>query len=317
MAKYDWMASNSAPRGCPMELVSGDFIFPNGGSLYIPYNLIHEGWGTEVSLQVVGDDTKSLPDRMTITLYSILEDKFYRGTFALPHEQISTLFAEGYRSYLPQRDHDTFNAIVAGVAPGGAVAVWVSGIERQVEVFFGHAQEVELDWHATLRMPPETDRKRYLDVNIAHAINRDPLVKQMQAAIPFGLWAAYRTRYAWQPAFEGLASPSVVSRVHYVNGERDYLELPLDEAARKSRRPVPRLMEFANNENAYEIVFDEEEMLAVFPRLARGDAPLEVVISNSVRPGQTLVLVRNARETVQLERAKLASFPARKQPERR
>mgnify|MGYP003449776259 CR=1 FL=1 len=311
MAKYDWMASNSAPRGCPIELVDGKFVFPNKGSLYIPPKLLHNGWGTEVSNHVVGDDTKSLPDSMEITFYSYLEDKFYRGSFALPHDRIADLFAQGFTFY-PHRvppQHITYNAIIAGVAPGGAVAVWVSGISRQIEVFFGHAQEVDLDWHATLEMPPHLQREADRLKVLSNAATRDPLVPEMQKALPLGLWAAYRTRYVWQPAFEGMQRPERIANVDYLNGERDYLDLPLDLAAQKAPRPVPISVVFAALEagrlREYDVTFDEAEMLAVFPRLGRGDVPLELVFRYRADRGDSVVLLRNARETVTLEHVKI------------
>jgi hypothetical protein len=311
MAKYDWMASNSAPRGCPIELIDGNFVFPNKGSLYIPPKLLHAGWGMEVSKHVVGDDTKSLPDSFDITFYSYLEDKFYRGSFPLPHDRIADLFAEGFTLHLNKRpsQHITYDAIVAGVAPGGAVAVWVSGISRQVEVFFGHAKEVDLDWHATLEMPSQIEREANRQKTLSNATTRDPLVAEMQKALPLGLWAAYRARYLWQPVFEGMKPPERLGNVNYLNGERDYLELPLDAAAQNARRPVPTLIVFtafeAGRMRAYEVTFDEVEMLAVFPRLGRGDTPLELVFHYRPERDDSQVLLRNARESVTLEHVKI------------
>ena len=37
MPKYDWYASNSAPRGCPMDVAEGSaFLLHDGSSLYVP-----------------------------------------------------------------------------------------------------------------------------------------------------------------------------------------------------------------------------------------------------------------------------------------
>ena len=314
MAKYDWFASNSAPSGCPMELVDGDFIFPNQGSLYIPHKTLHYGWGKEISIHVVGPDTKSLPDRMNITFYSYLEDKFYQGSFRLPHARIADLFAEGFTYYPPKGTPErvTYNAIVAGVAPGGAVAVWVSGLTKQVEVFFGYAPEVKLDYRTIMRLPADIDAGEDKLEVVAEVASRDPLVQEMQKALPLGLWAAYRTRYLWQPVFEGLDPPKRFSRVIYLNGEREYLELPLDAAAQRTARAVPRYIECSGFETgryrAFRVSFDEAEALAAFPRVGRGDTPIELVFRDGSEWDDSLVFVRNARESVRLEHVKIEKF---------
>jgi hypothetical protein len=311
MAKYEWIASNSAPKGCPMEITSGDFLFPNGGSLYIPPKLLHAGWGTKVSLHAVGDDTKSLPDRMQITFYSYLEDKIYQGSFKLPYEQISDLFADGYRAHRDKSGWSTFDSIVAGVAPGGTVAVWVSGIERQVEVFFGQAQAVSLNWHSTLSMPLDVSRRETRETELAEELPRDPLIAQMMVSIPFDRWAAYRTRYQWQPRFENMGAPDYVSRILFLNGERDYMDIPLDEAARHARLPIPRYMQFAAMVDgellSHQITFDEDEIMTAFSRLSAGDRPLELVFAYKVQDGAStfVVLLRSSQETVALTRARL------------
>jgi len=144
---------------------------------------------------------------------------------------------------------------------------------------------------------------------LSKAATRDPLVPEMQKALPLGLWAAYRTRYLWQPAFEGMQRPEQIAAVHYLNGERDYLNLPLDADAQKAARAVPCRVEFAALEagrmRAYEVTFDEAEMLAVFPRLGRGDTPLELVFHYRPDRDDSLVMLRNARETVRLEHVKI------------
>lgn len=314
MTKFEWLASNSAPAGCLMEITSGAFLFPGGGSLYIPPRSLHSGWGREVSIHLVGEDTKPLPDRMEITFFSYLEDKFYRGTFALPHERIAELFAAGYRSFEEDSGRATYNAIVAGVAPGGAVAVWVSGGERQVEVFFGQAQEAGLDWHATLGMPADVDRRTLVASSLAEAAASDPLVTQMTQRVPIGIWATYRTKYQWRPVFEGMPVPDRIERVRFFNGERDYMVLPLDAAAERTPRPVPVYVSFADKQGgrSNELTFDEQETLATFERLGAEGQPLELVFATTVRNGQAEfnVLVRSATQTVVLRKLKRESYRA-------
>lgn len=308
MTSYEWLASNSAPKCCPMEIITGDFIFQGGGSLYIPPKVLKSGWGTEVSVHVVGPDTKPLPDRMQITFYSYLEDKLYHGEFPLPYGRIEKLFADGFANHeFTGPSRITYNAIVAGVAPGGAVAVWVSGIGRQTEVFFGRAQEIESDWHETFGLPTSLDRKEYRDLTLNDAIQKDPLVAQSLAKVPLELWETYRKRYPWRPVFEGMATPKVIGRNNYVNGEPDFLELPLSIADQEVTRPVPTVIRFVQRISArlghvYELTFDEVETRDGFERLARAGKPIELVFSNHALGFS--VLLRNEDEALTLSKLK-------------
>jgi hypothetical protein len=315
MSKYDWLASNSGPRGCPMELTGGDFFFPDGGSLYVPPTMLHLGWGIASSLHVVGDDTKPLPNRLQITFYSYLEDKFYQGDFKLPYDRIAELFAAGYPARRGKTPHITFDTIVAGVAPGGAVSVWLSGIERQVEVFSGLAQEVELDWHAQIGMPPAEDRQKVREETLVDAATRDALVPKMRQKLPLGAWeGAYRARYDWHPVFEGMPEPDYIEEFKYFNGEREAIEMPIEEAAKHTLRAVPSYVWVVIRPpgRVYELTLDEDETLSTFERLAERGQPLELVFSTEQVAGGGIfrILVRSRDESVPLKKADLKFWAA-------
>jgi hypothetical protein len=310
MNRFEWLASNSAPQGTPMRVVRGAFVFPEGGSLYIPPAKLNNGWGQRGSVHVVGNDLKPLPDRVEITFYSYLEDRFYRGTFPLPRDEIARLFVEGFRSFRPDAEWETYRSIVAGVAPGGAVAIWVSGSERQVEVFYGHADAVELDWHTTLGFPAHVDRRELIAQTLAESAKRDTLVTQMMQRIPFGIWDAYRRPYRWRPVFEGMDTPATLRRLFYFNGERDNLELPADWAD----RPVPAFLIFMNPQTrwSYHLTFDEQETLAAFEQVGREGRPVELVFRTATYEGRPSfhVLVRSDEEDVELTRVKVEFYRA-------
>ena len=303
MVKFEWDASNSAPLGCPIDLVSGDFFYPDG-SLYIPPATLHSGWGREVSAHVVGPDQKPLPDSMEVLFFSYLEDRFYHGRFALPRDSITRLFREGFPRTFGRSPHDTYTSLVAGVAPGGAVAVWASGSERQVEVFFGQAQPAtDLDWHKAMQMPAKVDRHQFVAATLAQEAEFDSLVRPMMAHVPVGRWAAYRTRYRWRPVFEGMPRPTNLDRVVFLNGERDVLVLD-PQGPNEVVRPVPGflIVENTRDDLSYRVTFDSEEIAAAFARLGAGEAAVELVFSRTLRNGAPAldVAVRRGTESVPL-----------------
>ena len=312
--RYEWTASNSAPLGCPVWLLGGNFSFPGGdGGLYIPSATLHSGWGIEVSAHLAGDDLKPVPDRMNVLYFSYLEDRFYQGTFPLARDTIAQLFRTGYRSFRDPSGHATYDALVAGVAPGGAVAVWASGGERQVQVFFGRAEAADLDWHQTLRMPASVNRQTFVARDLAEAGRTDPLVAVMRKHPPaFDRWAGFQPRYRWRQTFEGVGAPARPERVQYVNGERDFTVRPLEPGAADATLAAPRTLGFDDSRTGrtYDLTFDEDEVTAAFARVAAAGRPFELVLAApAAGAGAKLhVTVRSPTEEVPLRNVKVAVY---------
>jgi hypothetical protein len=294
-----------------MAPISGDFLYRDEGGLYIPREIsIHKGWGNSVSIHIVGPDEKPLPDRMQLTFYSYLEDKFYRGEFLLPYDRIRELFARGYSSYdTGKLEKTTFNEIVAGMAPGGVVAVWVVGIDRQYEVFFGHAKQVELDWHQVFQLRRIYDRKEEVELELQSAAKFDPLVNVYREKIPFGLWESYRKRFSWAPMFEGnIKHPDRITRMSFYNGERDVFEFPLDDKTRDAARPVPSYMNTLvgignSRHRSLDVVFDEVSTRAAFERMGETGKPFHLVFHVNQQGEDTwlTIFVRNEQLTIELK----------------
>lgn len=199
VTKFDWLATESAPKNYPMEIVRGYFIAPDGYSLYIPNEkTIHYGWGSMVSSHVVGPDLKSLPSRLEIEFFSYTENVFYKGEFDLPYDTIVRLFNEGYYSS-KKKGHTTYRRIMAGVAPGGSVAVWLFGTNKKTEVFFGKAEKTEdIPWTQIIDNP-EITREVFIRRVLEDAIGIENINAIKQNGIPFDLWASYRVHYPRQP----------------------------------------------------------------------------------------------------------------------
>jgi hypothetical protein len=300
-----------------MDLVGGAFFYQGGGSLYIPSALLHEGWGQDVSVHVTGPDLKPLPDRVEVTYYSYLENKFYRGSFPLPYEKILQHFNEGFRIFDdPSAERGTYRRMVVGVAPGGAVAVWLSGIERQVEVFFGYAEEVKLDWEQAQGFP-EAERERSRLETLEESAEVDSLVARYMDRVPFGLWETYRKPYRWRPVFEGINWPERLRKMHFFNGERDYMMLPAEAPAEWVERPLPSYYGVIDEvtKQSYRIYFDEQEIFAVFERFGGEGQPVELVFERRPKAeggGETLHMnARSGAEAVELTKTRFEVYRAR------
>ncbi len=143
--KFVWDATESAPKHYPMEIIRGTFVYQGEEEhgLYIPSGgTLKAGWGEPISSHVTGEKNKPLPDRLDIIFFSYAENQFYKGEFELPYEKILAFFRQGVAD---NPDNPTYSSIMAGIAPGGVVAVWVIGRESYHEVFFGRAEKIDLD----------------------------------------------------------------------------------------------------------------------------------------------------------------------------
>ncbi len=278
--KFDWLASESAPKYYPMEVVSGNFYDPEGGSLYVPNGkLIAHGWGESISTHVVGPDMKALPNRLKITFFSYTEDQFYQGDFQLPYEQILELFNNPYYSYKNEQVIN-YHRVVVGIAPGGHVSVWVVSADRTLEVFSGQAEKTDLDW--SVITPEETPRKQFIDTQIQFMRSKlSPEVKELMAKnpIPLERWKNYRKRYNWQLQFTGQEPPKMVDYIKYFNGERDLLLFPHTEEYLGQPHAVPKAMTFVwdwpvGRPRKMVLEFNENEIMDAFHELEKDNLPI-------------------------------------------
>lgn len=309
--KFDWHASESAPRKYPMEIIAGSLRYHDGsGSLYIPdKSTIHHGWGTGISSHVTGPDLKPLPNKLTIAFFSYTENQFYRGSFDLPYDKILKAFQDGY--YSPNENkHSTYRKIVVGVAPGGAVAVWLVGIGKTTEVFFAQAEKYAGEWSSILDNPKYT-REEHVRLVIEESLETpEALAALKKNGVPLGLWSRYHsTRYPWQPLFTSMTIRDGRMNVKYFNGELDILDYPLEKTIAASTRAVPSYISFIweytpIQGRSYELTFHEPEIFDAFKKLGNNNPPLQLemrMAANDEGKKVFSVWLRNAKESIPLK----------------
>jgi len=319
--KFDWQASESAPKSYPMEVINGSFYSPKGDSLYVPNGVtLHHGWGRGRSSHIVGEDLKYLPDRLSVSFFSYSENQFYFGEFVLPYKKILALFQAGH--YSPKdEDHITYDEIAVGIAAGGAVSVWVSSLDRSVEVFFGYADKVEGDWTSIVDNPDIT-REEFIIAEINESREAERLSPEAIAAIkknpiPFGLWERYhQRRYLWQPVFSNMpVYGGRISYIKYYNGERDYINIPVDKTTLKTARAVPSEMIFVWDHPTakplrIKLFFNEEEIFAAFENLGRANSALQLEMRMEVIKGKYDFThwLKNKTESIEIKQTKVETY---------
>jgi hypothetical protein len=308
MSKYEWTATECAPKDYPMKIVSGllHYVGETDAGLYVPSGgTINKGWGTSVSTHLVGPQLKPLPERLHIVYFSHTENQFYRGEFKLPYDRIATLFKEGYYN-ARDREHTGYREIMVGVAPGGTVAVWLLGVGKTTEVFLGRAEKADVDWRR-VNDNPEISRKDYIERRLAESLSPETLKRIKERPVPVDLWQRFHARYRWAPVFMAVTPPEVINYVGYLNGEEDTFVYPISKAVAGETRATPRAIHFPwvtkdGRKHSVQLSFDETETLAAFEKLGSRQQALELEIKMDEATRQLLVWLRNNQESLELKK---------------
>ena len=140
--KYEWYASGNAPFLYPTELFFGDFIFSDKTRLYIPKSVPFANvWGASGGMDILNNNMFPAPESIDIIWLSLIENQFYTLEAALPKEKISELLAEINEETKEQK----YNFIIAGMAPYGGLAIWLSGYGITTEVAWLQAEPTNVE----------------------------------------------------------------------------------------------------------------------------------------------------------------------------
>jgi len=305
ITKFEWDATESAPKHYPMKIIQGEFIYKGETErgLYIPSGgTLIAGWGRPISSHVTGEKYKPLPDKLDITFFSNAENQFYHGKFELPYDKILALFKKGVQM---SGEHPPFGRIMVGIAPGGVVVVWVIiTAEMYVEVFFGQAEKVDLNPSAAFALPfkDKAQEQWYIDKQLPNVLSPEEMDDLKTNGIPFGLWARYRNHYTWEPVLTEGFSLTYVD-FDYLNGERDSDN---DENSGMAVRPVPKEVAIKtvinNQERIFIITFDEFEIQDAFEKLAIDNRPIYLEFEPRLPRDTLKARLYNDKQSIELKK---------------
>lgn len=240
--KFKWGAGISTEIGFPMRIYAGRVGNVGIMSSFVSsFDKPDDGWGVGYA---ENSSMKHLPKDLDITWLSYVEDCFYRVKADLDYPRLLKLFREGYKERARNLEafpegygDENFNTFIVGLAPGGVVVVWVSGIKRQIEI--GRFQAEKID----LKQPEGLDSNEALifsrkerEETLADERFRPKHIREKP--IPYGLWDEYRdTKYSWYPTFEFYAGAKMGDFwIEYHNREEwdtFYNNFTLETPARK------------------------------------------------------------------------------------
>ena len=195
---------------------------------------------------------------------------------------------------------------MAGIAPGGVVAVWVGGRVNYIEVFFGQAEKVELDPSAAFALPfkDKQDSDDYVREVMEDVLTPAELESLKTDGVPFDLWSRYRNRYEWLPS--GAIDQADDITISFVNGESEREWFWNDKNVVNKPRPVPSQMSFTapigDRKVIFEVKFDEFETMAAFEKLGANGQKVYLDFEPRLPRSQIKVRLYNDKESINLKK---------------
>jgi len=321
MTQFKWQATESGPRGYPMEIIAGSLKYhDDSGSSYVPNGVtLHHGWGRGVSSHVLGDGKRKdpLPNRLTISFFSYTENQFYKGGFELPYEKILELFQAGFYSH-SQEEWVTYHNIIVGVSPGGGVTVWLWAYEQITEVFFGQAEKADIPW-SRFTSADHISREEYVRSSVEDSLKTPERIEALRKnGVPLELWKNYRIRYHWQPLFTGMTLRDPRLHTKYFNGEQGFLDYPPGKEATALTHAVPKEIGVywknpKGRNQQFDFTFDDEEIMAVFKKLGKHQLPITLEFSmRRDEDGRAIhFIVHTEKEAIPLKKVGFRSYLAK------
>ena len=194
--KYEWNAGMSAPKyygnGGPMVEYFYKGKSVAGASANIGFS---PGWGVTAGGYSGGDQYKDIPDSVAVSWICATDRIEYRGGARLPRERMLELFKKGFKTVYGMKT--TYTSIVAGMAPGGNVTIWLRGSERLTEIIRFKAENngiwKEHDEDYNRYKKEVTSSKSY--------INSEGSIFRYLHGVPYDIWEKGDKEYNYDIGF--------------------------------------------------------------------------------------------------------------------
>jgi len=303
ITNFKWYAVATAPRGYPMEVISGTFFckgmeaginIPSGGTLTT-------GWGKSASAYVGSDETPPLPDRVQVEFYSYIEKQVYEAEFTLPYDTILAKFQQQMKEHPNENNYSSF---LLGIAPGGAVSVWLEG-PQITEIYFGQAKKIEMEPSKAFDLPFQSKEQsdNYISSALADSVTPEQLAYIKAHGAPIGIWARYRHLYKWSPVYkEGKNATDPVMSADFLNGESHDIPTHFNEELANTARPLPSRLTFRaqvtkDERPIYIIDFEPIELMEAVEKLSANGEKIFIEFDARIPVTNMKIRIYNDRES--------------------
>jgi hypothetical protein len=130
---FSWNAGLSGPKNYPSGAPFVEYFYQGKSIAGASSGTgADQGWGITSGGYVGGDRYKPVPDSIAVKWVCSVDNLVYKGGFKLPREKMLKLFKRKViDSYGDQND---YSVIVAGMAPGGHITLWMQGGYASTEI---------------------------------------------------------------------------------------------------------------------------------------------------------------------------------------
>ncbi|SKB60354.1 Protein of unknown function [Sphingobacterium nematocida] len=327
--KYNYQQGIATPEGYPIQLLSESRFAISVKGDRNPVTLLETGkvysnqWGVGQSTFKSSDDGDIvLPDSLNLYWYSFLEDKYYALNTAVDKAMLSNFFKKGFRhdinGTLEETIQGKYDELIAGIAPGGDVVLWISSFNDTREIAVFKAEEINRTTLKDYDVVREDVRKEVLNDTCSCEDNRQfRRIVNHNSPIPFGIWTGkYRSKFNWKVEITDFGQTKMGLKFGFFNGERYQLFNEAIIQQTLEQRPLPEylLLTFfkdGKKYNAY-LEFDEQELYNTFKLLAydpNESLILRVSISSDLK--QTSVTLQAKGKSLSLENMKAVEIYAK------
>lgn len=195
--KFEWNAGISAPKNYIAGEPFVEFFYKGKSSGGTSSNVgINPGWGITSGGYVGAEKYKDVPDSIVVSWRCGIDMIKYRGGFKLPRNKMIEEFRKkSIDSSIPKES--SYIIVIAGMAPGGNVAVWMQKSGKNVEIARYKAKKIGKDdrYNNTVSLWNSKGReaKSILDYVAIHGI-------------PYSVWEKDEKKYSYDIGFESSKS---------------------------------------------------------------------------------------------------------------
>ena len=270
---FEWFATGNAPVLFPTELVTGDFLFEDLSKMSIPESAPFAAqWGEAVSMHISSEKYHPAPKFILIAWFSIVEAKFYAVIEELPQEQIAALLAEkNEKTKKPKYD-----TLIAGMAPYGNLALWLSGNGITTEVAWLKGQEVPLEM-SEFAPKSKFTQEEYAKRAISECKEADENFRKNGLPEP-ALFEQYMQKFNYRitPTFENAAQFEGIE-MNYYTGELNTLNSGEHTENTMRAKPSKIVLHWSEGKKQYDGYFwtDEKKLIETFTQCYGNDATKE------------------------------------------
>lgn len=131
--KFDWNANFSAPHNYPSGAPFVEYFYQGKSIAGASSGTgVGQGWGMTDGGYTGGEYYKPVPDSVAVRWVCSVDNYLYKGGTKLPREKMLGLFREGFTDAYGK--HSDYGLIIAGMAPGGNVTIWLRGGNELEEI---------------------------------------------------------------------------------------------------------------------------------------------------------------------------------------